>query len=522
MSRGNGEFDVVAGSWLNNHQTSQAVEFSGPISVAGSTSLQGTTVTSLTNSGNESITGTLSVGSTASITGTASAAAGTSGNQLVNYTQLTNGSFNPRFGLLQRQIHQNNKNWLPNSSFLYGFVGWNNAAGLTEGANNNFTYADYTGTDTSTQYLTSVNLTAASLLVSGSTVNLSGWIFNGTASASATLALNCYNSSNTLLGTIASSSVSIGKGWTYVTNSGTIPSGTTYVQVACGFAGASSGTNITFSQIKLENGSTATPWSDESSTDLFQSSSLFSPTFNGLTLGGSGTIAGTLAVTGTASAAAGTSGNELVNYGQTFQTLTPTASQNITLGNTLKTVVQPGTLTAAITLTLEPGSVVGQEVTIYGSGSSYTVTVSSNVTSGSPFFGYPDESNNYSWVIPSGASLQGIKFTWDGTNWRAQTFGQAVVAPATASNEAVNFGQLIEYTGSFSGHQDISASTVLPSSAWGQQLQAGASGITITLPASNGILGQAIWFYPQFSTGSFTINVTGSVIVIPEAPACSC
>ena len=58
----------------------------GTLTVNGTTSLQSTSVTSLSNSGN------------ATITGTASAAAGTSGTQLINYTQLTNGSFSPTFG----------------------------------------------------------------------------------------------------------------------------------------------------------------------------------------------------------------------------------------------------------------------------------------------------------------------------------------------------------------------------------------------------------------------------------------
>ena len=156
---------------------------------------------------------------------------------------------------------------------------------------------------------------------------------------------------------------------------------------------------------------------------------------------GNVTAGGDIVASGTVSGASATSNGNLIPYGQAFQLLTPTASQNITLGNTLKTIVQLGALTADITLTLEPGSVIGQEVTIYGTGRAYTVTVASNVTSGSPYFGYPDESSNYSWVIPSGSALQGITLEWDGTDWRARTFGQTVVAPATQNNAAVNLGQ---------------------------------------------------------------------------------
>ena len=265
----NGTVVNVAGSGVDNN-FSVPQTFQAGITASGSTSLQAVS------------------GTTGTFTGAVSAATATSGNQLVNYTQLTNGSFSPKFGLLQRQIQQNNQNWLPNSSYLYGFAGWNNGAGLDTANDSNFTYAIYSGTDTSTQYLTSENLTADSILNSGITINLSGWIYNVAASASATLALNCYNSSNTLLGTIASSSVSIGNGWTYVTNSGAVPSGTAYVQVVCGFAGASSGTNIAFSQIKLENGNIATPWSDDSSTDLFQRGT-FQPNFSSVMIDSSTT-----------------------------------------------------------------------------------------------------------------------------------------------------------------------------------------------------------------------------------------
>ena len=159
---------------------------------------------------------------------------------------------------------------------------------------------------------------------------------------------------------------------------------------------------------------------------------------------GNVTAGGTIVASGTATAAAATSPANLIPYGQAFQLLQPTASESITLGNTLHTVVQPSSgITADITLTLEPGSVQGQEVTCYGAGStSGSVTYQSNVTTGSPYFYYPDFSTNYSWTVPTNSPVQGIKLVWDGTNWRARTFGQTVVGAATADNEAVNLGQL--------------------------------------------------------------------------------
>jgi hypothetical protein len=84
--------------------------------------------------------------------------------------------------------------------------------------------------------------------------------------------------------------------------------------------------------------------------------------------------------------------------------------------------------------------VIGQEVIFYSG--AYAVTVQSNVTFGNPAFNYPDNSNGYSWTIPAGQYSPSIILVWDGLNWRARTFGQTVVASATANNQAVNLGQL--------------------------------------------------------------------------------
>ena len=133
--------------------------------------------------------------------------------------------------------------------------------------------------------------------------------------------------------------------------------------------------------------------------------------------------------------------SEAINYGQAFQLLSGAPPSSITLGNTLHTVAQ-FSLTASGSITLEPGSVVGQEITIYGG--AYALTVNSNVTSGSPYFLLPDESEVYSWTIPASGFAQGIRLDWDGTNWRARTFGQQVVAPATQNNAAAQIGQITQ------------------------------------------------------------------------------
>ncbi len=158
---------------------------------------------------------------------------------------------------------------------------------------------------------------------------------------------------------------------------------------------------------------------------------------------GNVTAGGDIVASGTVSGASATSNGNLIPYGQAFQLLAPAASETITLGNTLETEVQPSSgITADITLTLEPGSVEGQGATFYGSASaSGSVTVASNVTTGSPYIELPDGSQVYSWKIPASSPSQGISVDWDGTNWRARTFGQEVVAPATQNNAAVQLGQ---------------------------------------------------------------------------------
>ena len=171
--------------------------------------------------------------------------------------------------------------------------------------------------------------------------------------------------------------------------------------------------------------------------------------------------------------------SEAINYGQAFQLLSGSPPASITLGNTLHTVAQ-FTLTASGSVTLEPGSVVGQEITIYGG--AYALTVNSNVTSGSPYFLLPDESEVYSWTIPASGFAQGIRADWDGANWRAQTFGQTVVAPATQNNAAVQLGQFAQVFGA----NNTNGYVKLPNGwifQWGYLLTNGSSsGQVITYP----------------------------------------
>lgn len=124
-------------------------------------------------------------------------------------------------------------------------------------------------------------------------------------------------------------------------------------------------------------------------------------------------------------------------FGQMFDLQSPSASGSITL-SALRTVVIPSA-TVAITLMMEPGITAGQWCEIVGT--SYGVTVQSNVSSGSPYFAMPDGSVPYSFTLSSaGASLVLI---WDGTNWRVQSIGQTIVAAATESNQATPLSQIL-------------------------------------------------------------------------------
>ena len=131
--------------------------------------------------------------------------------------------------------------------------------------------------------------------------------------------------------------------------------------------------------------------------------------------------------------------------------IAPTASQ--TLPNNQKVICQTGTLTADITLTTGSPP-VGGEAIIYGSAAAYTTTVSTGVTSGSPYIEMPDGSQVYSYVIPASSPGAGIRLDFDGTNYRATTFGQ--IAPQQifyngGTAASTTYGQTLTFTAPSNG-----------------------------------------------------------------------
>ena len=171
----------------------------------------------------------------------------------------------------------------------------------------------------------------------------------------------------------------------------------------------------------------------------------------------------------------------------------PIASETLptTLG---KLSVLPGALTADITLTLPGSGDAGSETTIYGSAAAYTTTVASPVTSGSPYIEMPDGSQVYSYVIPASSPGAGIRSDFDGTNYRATTFGTTIVAPAVASNEAVNLGQFPASL-SENGYQKLASGLIIQ---WGQYNAVDADTVyDVTLPIAFPTRGQALLVTPQ-------------------------
>lgn len=107
----------------------------------------------------------------------------------------------------------------------------------------------------------------------------------------------------------------------------------------------------------------------------------------------------------------------------------PVESETLPIGYNL--VVMPGAITEDITLELPNNPPVGTSYRIYGSGSDYTVTVETSVTSGSPYMDIPYFGDVYSYTLAAGTTNQGIELFFDGANWRCRLFGTSSVPPQT-------------------------------------------------------------------------------------------
>jgi hypothetical protein len=134
--------------------------------------------------------------------------------------------------------------------------------------------------------------------------------------------------------------------------------------------------------------------------------------------------------------------------------LVPAGSFTLPAGNS-PTLILTDSITADSTFTLPAAPLAGTGFTVFGSAAAYTTTVSTGVTTGSPYIEMPDGSQVYSYVIPASSPGAGIRIVWDGTNYRATMFGQ--VAP-----------QLIKYVGSTAASTTYGQTVTFtaPSNGW--------------------------------------------------------
>jgi hypothetical protein len=129
----------------------------------------------------------------------------------------------------------------------------------------------------------------------------------------------------------------------------------------------------------------------------------------------------------------------------------------------------------------------------------------------------------YSWVIPASSPTQGIHADWDGTNWRARTFGQEVVAPATQNNAAVQLGQVLEVAPVYSA---LSVGTPAASTTYtnSTSLTAPCDGFVVYVCSLNslsngpGVLSQFVYFNgTETHAGDSTASVQTASVTSGEA-----
>jgi hypothetical protein len=395
-----------------------------------------------------------------------------------------------------------NANFLPNPSGDFLLQLWTQTTGTWNAYHNNSLGSFFQYAGTTNAVLTSFNINAGGSLQAGSTLTISGWIYNGEASGASSIDLIAYNSSNANIGTVASLSLSSGSLWTFISESGIVPSGASYLQVSLNATALSTGSDIAFSRIKLEVGSTATPYSDEATTQyiaLLNESDTFSnvTVTNNLAVGGSsnftgkltastlqvttgananyvltsdasgnatwqaaGVSAGVSSITGTDGITPTTLTTGAVTLGLNNATpssltingsLTINASTSLTSANSGQLILVNTTgATADIVITL-PTPALGLCYKIYGLGATtYTTDIAFTGTLYLPN-GTSTTTSPYS-AFDFGAEGQITNLITDGTNWYLYTVGGYSmlkgsssqvfnVANATTATEAVSLGQ---------------------------------------------------------------------------------
>ena len=233
---------------------------------------------------------------------------------------------------------------------------------------------------------------------------------------------------------------------------------------------------------------------------------------------------------------------DLVSCNPTVGTVPPiraslpyTTTQTLPVGNDI--IVYTGTLTADVTFTLpSTGMPVAGRIKVYGSASAFTVTVSLANSTGSPFLHLPDGSEVYSYVLPASASQNFIDLFWDGTNWKAFNGGIMSIPNATADNQPVALGQVLNGVVPVAGYANGSGTTgaattgsltapsngmaiVIASFSSGTETLTG-TGVTASLsglvevlnPNAGNSFSQSVWYLPMSAgqSSTFTGNLSQS------------
>jgi len=181
---------------------------------------------------------------------------------------ITGGTLAPT--VLERPTQDTNPNLLFNSSAEFGVAGWTASGSWYSGPNNGPNDAAFWAFNTNNATGTLTSSTIPFPSGANVPITVSGMVFNSTGGGNATVTVNALNSSGTVISAVATLSLAPGNFWTYLTATGTTPSGTSSLQVVLTAPGASSSTNIAFSRLKVEVGSVATPYSQEADTNWTQ------------------------------------------------------------------------------------------------------------------------------------------------------------------------------------------------------------------------------------------------------------
>jgi hypothetical protein len=240
-------------NWTNSINTTSVDIYATPV---GSTTLgllaSGVTATTYTHTG--------------ATTPGALPPAGSTSNAIQSTERLLPIGPQGKFDHILPNARLSNQNYIFNSSFLSGILGWTIPAAPEQNVsvkhNGSFSYLSVSGDVGSVLYIESIRFSSAAI-ISGDTITLSGWVKSSVANAGFFVA--CFNSSGAFITNVMVKEIpNPSSDFQFMEISGTVASGTASVNI--GFIvppGAGSEYEVGFSQLKLEVGEIATHWSDD-------------------------------------------------------------------------------------------------------------------------------------------------------------------------------------------------------------------------------------------------------------------